>query len=99
MNYCESCRCVTSAPVCPVCASGDLRPVQGADFCLLTEQEEMWAKLLMEVLENNHIPFARFPVWGAGLALKSGRAERCQVFVPFEKLEEASDLLTILFPR
>lgn len=96
MNYCEACRYATKSTVCPICAAENLRPVRRTDFCFLTEKEEMWAKLIIEILEDNHIPSAHLPVWGAALAMKGGRAERYQIFVPFEKLEEATDLLTIV---
>ena len=38
----------------------------------LTEKEEMWARMLMEVLKDNGIPYAVESVYGAGLVLRGG---------------------------
>ena len=67
------------------------------DYILLAEKEEMWARMLMEVLEDNHISCASLPVYGAALALKSGRQERLRVFVPAKDLSLARELLDALF--
>ena len=66
-------------------------------YVLLTEKEEMWAKMLIEVLEDNHIPCTALPVYGAAFTLKSGRQERLKVFVPAIHLQIASELLDALF--
>ena len=67
------------------------------DYVLLTEKEEMWAKMLIEVLEDNHIPCASLPVYGAALALKAGKQELLRVYVPSAWLQPATDLLQALF--
>ena len=67
------------------------------DYVLLTEQEEMWAKMLTEVLEDNHIPCATLPVYGAGFSIKTGVQERLKVFVPAHLLTQAEELLQMLF--
>jgi hypothetical protein len=67
------------------------------NFHLLTEKEEMWAKMLMQVLSDNGIPCISQPVFGAGLVVRSGMQERLKVFVPSEKLQHASELLQELF--
>ena len=63
----------------------------------LTEKEEMWARMLMEVLKDNGIPYAVESVYGAGLVLRGGMKERLRVFVPSESFEKASDLVDELF--
>lgn len=68
-----------------------------SDYVLLTEKEPMWAKMLMEVLEDNHIPCASLPVYGAALCHKAGKKERFRIFVPEEDFSKASDLLQMLF--
>ncbi len=67
------------------------------EFVLLVEKEEMWAKMLMQVLEDNSIPCAALPVYGAGFTLKTGIQERLKVFVPSENLPQARELLQELF--
>lgn len=97
MNYCASCHLAVEGEVCPVCGDDLLRPIQGKDYCFLAEKEEMWAKMFQELLRNNHIPAALLPILGAGVWLKSGQAERYQIFVPYEWLERAGDLLQMAF--
>ncbi len=67
------------------------------NFVLLTEKEEMWAQMLIEVLEDNGIPCTAMPVYGYALALKTGRCEVYRIFVPSDKLELAKDLVQKLF--
>ena len=66
-------------------------------YVLLVEQEEMWARMLMQVLEDNNIPCASLPVYGAGFAIKTGTQERLKVYVPSENLPQATELLQELF--
>ena len=66
-------------------------------YVLLIEKEEMWAKMLMEVLQENGIPCVKQSVYGAGFVLKTGTLERFKVFVPKEYMEQASELVQELF--
>ena len=67
------------------------------NYELLLETEEMWAKMLMEVLEDNEIPHAAKPVYGAGLVIRAGMQERLEVYVPEEYFEQAKALADALF--
>jgi hypothetical protein len=64
---------------------------------LLIEKEEMWARMLMEVLGDNGIPCAAKSVHGAGLVIRAGMQERLKVYVPKEYFEQASELVKVLF--
>ena len=97
MNYCETCRLAVEGKICPVCGDDFLRPIHGKDYCFLAAKEEMWAKMLQELLQNNHIPAVLLPTLGAGISLKSGQTEQYQIFVPYEGLEQASGLLQMFF--
>ena len=66
-------------------------------YVLLVEKEEMWAQMLMQVLEDNNVPCAALPVYGAGFAIKTGIQERLKVYVPSENLPQATELLQELF--
>lgn len=66
-------------------------------FVLLTEKEQMWARMLTDLLEDNHIPCATLPVQGAGFSVKTGIQDRLKVYVPAEKLPQATELLEALF--
>ena len=66
-------------------------------YVLLVEKEEMWAQMLMQVLEDNNVPCAALPVYGVGFAIKTGIQERLKVYVPSENLPQATELLQELF--
>lgn len=66
-------------------------------YVLLVEKEEMWAQMLMQVLEDHNVPCVALPVYGAGLAIKTGIQERLKVYVLSENLPQATDLLQALF--
>lgn len=68
-----------------------------AGYVLLVEKEEMWARMLTQVLEDNHIPCVTFPVYGAGLSIKTGIQERLQIYVPAEYLTQATAFVEELF--
>ena len=64
---------------------------------LLVEKEEMWARMLMQVLEDHHIPCAALPVFGAGFTMKTAMQERLKVYVPAECFPQAAELAEELF--
>ncbi len=66
-------------------------------YILLVEKEEMWAKMLMQVLEDNHVPCAALPVYRAGFSLKTGIQDRLKVYVPVDNLPQATELVEELF--
>ena len=67
------------------------------DFVLLTEKEEMWTEMLMEVLRDNQIPCASMGVNGAGFSIKTGKPDWLKVYVPQDFLPQAEELLNALF--
>ena len=66
-------------------------------YVLLTEKEEMWAKMLMQILEDNHVPCTAIPVYGAGFSLKTGTQDSWKVYVPSEHLTQATEFVEALF--
>ena len=75
-----------------------LKEVEPDDKCFLIEKEVMWAEMLIEVLENNQIPYTYTTSMGAGMALKVGPLfERYQIFVPYAYIEQARDCVRTLF--
>ena len=66
-------------------------------YVLLTEKDEMWARMLMEVLTDNGIPCTSLPVHGIGLVMRTMAQERLKVFVPAGLLDRASELTEALF--
>ena len=67
------------------------------EYVLLIEKEEMWAKMLMQVLEDNGVLCTALPAHGAGFTLKTGIQERLKVYVPSAKLPLAIQLTEELF--
>ena len=57
----------------------------------------MWAKMLIQVLEDNNIPCTAIPVYGAGFSIKTGTQERLKVYVPVDNLPQATELVEELF--
>lgn len=66
-------------------------------YVLLAEKEEIWAKMLMNVLEDNNIPCVSLPVYGAGLTIRIGMQDILKVYVPSENLPHAMELFQELF--
>ena len=66
-------------------------------YVLLTEKEEMWAKLLMVVLQDRGIRYISEPVHGAAMVLRAGLSERLKIYVPVEKSSQAQELMDDLF--
>lgn len=66
-------------------------------YVLLVEKEEMWAKMLIQVLEDNNIPCTAIPVYGAGFSIKTGTQERLKVYVPVDNRTQATELVEELF--
>jgi hypothetical protein len=66
-------------------------------YVLLTEKDEMWARMLMDVLTDNGIPCTSLPVHGIGLVMRTMAQERLKVFVPADLLDRASELTEALF--
>ncbi len=66
---------------------------------VLVEKEAMFAQMLTQVLQDNDIPCTVLPVHGAGFSIKTGVQDRLQVYVPTERLQQATELLQELFPE
>ncbi len=99
MNYCINCRRLTAQSLCPWCHAENLKEVQAADYCLLTEKEEMWAKMFEQVLTDHSVSFTALPVFGAALALRGGAVERRKIYVPYSQWDHAVELLKETFPE
>ena len=67
------------------------------NYKILVETEEMWAKMLMEVLDEYEIPHTAKSVYGAGLVIRAGLQERLEIYVPDAYFEQASALAEELF--
>ena len=67
------------------------------NYEILIETEEMWARMLMEVLDEHEIPHAAKSVFGAGLVIRTGVQERLTVYVPANCYDRAKALSDALF--
>ena len=96
--YCELCCLPFEGRRCPVCGRKAVRGVEPEDLCFLTEQEQIWAGMLADVLQKEGIPCLRKSVLGAGLALKGGvMMERERFYVYFRQLDAAREIVEGLF--
>ena len=66
-------------------------------FVLLEAMDEIWAKMLMEVLKDNHIPCTAKPVFGFALTAKTGGSDLWKIYVPAEDVERGKELVGELF--
>lgn len=98
MYYCEKCHAAVSEERCPSCGRGELPCVRPEDYCFVTEQGEMWAKMFVEILQDHEIPCTSMPTCGAAMALKAGKMERLKIYVPYARWEQARELLNEAFP-
>ena len=69
------------------------------DFVFLTEKDEMWARMLMEVLKDHEIACHAEPVHGAGLTARTGMPEQLRLYVPEAQHLEARELMEELFSQ
>lgn len=67
------------------------------DYVFLTEKDEMWAKMFMEILKNHEIPCNAVPVHGAGLVVRTGMPEQFRIYVPASAKKQAEELMEELF--
>lgn len=66
------------------------------DYVFLVE-EELWTKMLLQVLENNHIPCIALSVHGSGIVIKAEIPKRLKVYVPSTSKTAAENLMNELF--
>ena len=100
MKYCENCALLSEYDHCRRCGSTKLREPAPDDYCFLTERSMMWADALRELLSDNHIESVYKPVLGAGLSAQLGSAlERCRVYVPYARFEDARELCDDFFAQ
>ncbi len=96
MLYCPHCMILFDGDTCPDCSSLGRTPAPG-DFCLLTQQPGMFARMLLDVLENNGIEAVSQATQGATGIFSNMNMEIYRVFVPLESLPQAEELRDELF--
>ncbi|MBR5533809.1 MAG: hypothetical protein IKU62_03070 [Ruminiclostridium sp.] len=94
MVYCPKCKTLSEGTVCGFCGSCRVRLPGPDDYCLLTEQEYVWASLLDEVLRDNGIPVVSMEVLDQPYGLR--RFVHHRVYVPYGAYEEAKKWMTEL---
>ena len=100
MYYCEHCYGVFQQNQCPVCGRKKLKSAEPGDMCYLTEQKQVWAGMLQDLLRQNNIFYIAQPVLGAAMAFSVGQGlERYRIFVPFQDLAAAKEIMKEVLPR
>jgi hypothetical protein len=77
---------------CSVCG-GRLRQAQDDDPVYIVEKDHIFTEAIEEILAQNGIPCLKKPLFGAGLAPRTGYAETYRIYVPFGALSKAKKLL------
>ncbi|MDO5139051.1 MAG: hypothetical protein Q4D71_11430, partial [Oscillospiraceae bacterium] len=82
----------------PADQSSKIRETEASDPCFLTEQDFLSSGILEDMLKQNHIPYPKKDVMGAGMAIKVGpMLERSRFYVPSEHLSSAKAIMEDLF--
>jgi len=97
MMYCKTCSHLTDGNVCGNCGSEELRLPLPRDFCFLTQQEQIWAGMLEDVLFQNDIRCLTKSAVGAGLMAAAGVMDTVDFYVMYAQYEEAKTLEEHLF--
>lgn len=84
---------------CPVCGDSPLRPVRGDDYCFLVEKEDMWARVLLEILEDNGVHPVSHDAMDVVCLMRGGEKSRQCIYVPFCHWQLAQDLMLAAFPE
>ena len=96
MLYCEHCQIAFDGDTCPECGSLGRTP-RGDDYCLLTQQPGIFAKMLLDVLEQNGIEAAERATQGATGIFSNMNMEIYRIYVPIEQFARAAELRDELF--
>ena len=91
MLYCPYCRMLFDGDTCPDCSSLGRTPAPG-DFCLLTQQPGLFARMLLDVLEQNGIEAVSQATQGATGIFSNMNMEIYRIYVPLERFKEAGQL-------
>ena len=96
MLYCPRCRMLFEGNTCPDCSSLGRTPAPG-DFCLLTQQPGIFARMLLDVLEQNGIEAVSQATQGATGIFSNMNMEIHRIYVPMEQIKQAGELRDELF--
>lgn len=98
MNYCPQCYHLTEKKICDYCQSKKIRPVKDDDKCFLTEKQLIWAEMIKERLEQEHIPYQCMGNMGTGMAYKVGPyLENFTFYVPYSYYSSAKLIVDEMF--
>ena len=99
MNYCERCHVAVPEERCPVCGQSHLPAVRGDDYCFLVEKEDMWAQMLLEILEDNGVHPICHDAMDVVWVMRGGEKSRQRIYVPFRHWDLAQELMQEAFPE
>lgn len=98
MNYCLQCHHIFQDETCPYCHSRKIRPVEDEDYCFLTYQQYIWAKMLEEYLDKSHIDYQYQKDMGSGLSLEAGpMLENYSFYVSYKDYYQTKNIVDNMF--
>lgn len=63
------------------------------EYEFLIEKEEIWARMYIQLLEENDIKYTTVSVYGAGLTIKVGGQDIIKIYVPTSQLSKAKEII------
>lgn len=63
------------------------------EYEFLIEKEEIWARMYIQLLEENSIEYTTVSVYGAGLTMKVGGQDIIKIYVPTSQLSKAKKII------
>lgn len=90
MRYCDRCHTLYD-DVCPLCQKHDGREPVAADPVFITEQNDLWSGVLLDVFQQAGVPLMRRQAVGVAAYVGSNLA-RYRLYTLYSRYEEAVQL-------
>lgn len=98
MYYCEKCNFASADDVCKVCGKGNLRKINGDDFCYFTSLLAFDYEMYESALKSKNIDVVGMPYYTHAVSLSSaGRAQGRRVYVRYKDFPQAREAFDIIF--
>ena len=97
MYYCEKCKQLCSIDYCDNCGNKEIRSAEDNDFCFIAENDEMYSKMLADILENNDIKCVMIPD-GNGVRSAMGMTlGKYKIYVMYKHYSMAESIISAFF--
>ncbi len=99
MLYCPKCKKLSESSRCEHCGNKKLTEPTADTPVFLISKNPLWSGMIEDVLEDNSVPFLKKIAHGDGIteAILGYGMEVYSFYVPYERLNEAHELVFPLF--